>query len=409
MLAVFHRTSLGVAGLLAVHRFHIDSAQLATFTMVQLAVYAAMQVPVGTLLDRFGSKAMLLAGVSLMTLAQAVFAFADTFALGIVARVFVGMGDAMTFVSVLRLVALWFPPARSPMLSQATGLLGQLGAIGAAGPLALLLRGVGWTWSFLLTALVGVVFASVVLRVVIDSPYPSRERERVELRALAGTLRDAWRASGTRLGLWSHFATQFSSNAFTLLWGYPFLVAGEGLSPATASLVLVAMIGTAVLTAPVVGLYVARWPYSRSTLVLAIVAAIASMWTVLLGWPGHAPLALILATVMVTAVGGPGSMVGFDLARSFNPPRRLGSATGIVNAGGFTASLAAVLLIGLVLDRVAAGGPQTYTMGSFRVAMAVQYPIWALGVVQILRYRSRARAEVRLAASTFPRTHNLRR
>jgi len=47
ILAVFHRTSLGVAGLIAAERFHISSAQLATFTMVQLFVYAAMQIPVG--------------------------------------------------------------------------------------------------------------------------------------------------------------------------------------------------------------------------------------------------------------------------------------------------------------------------------------------------------------------------
>ena len=56
VLAVFHRSSLGVAGVLAAERFHITSAQLATFTMVQLLVYAAMQVPVGVALDRFGKR-----------------------------------------------------------------------------------------------------------------------------------------------------------------------------------------------------------------------------------------------------------------------------------------------------------------------------------------------------------------
>ena len=129
LLSVFHRTSLGVAGLIAADRFHISSAQLATFAMVQLAVYAWMQVPVGALLDRYGSKALLLTGVTTMSLAQTAFAFVDSYAAGIVARVFVGMGDAMVFVSVLRLVALWFPPARTPMVTQVTGFIGQLGAV----------------------------------------------------------------------------------------------------------------------------------------------------------------------------------------------------------------------------------------------------------------------------------------
>src|SRR5665213_3015230 len=79
ILAVFHRTSLGVAGLVAAERFHISSTQLATFTMVQLFVYAAMQVPVGAMLDRVGAKRLLVTGVFLMTGGQFVFAFAGTF------------------------------------------------------------------------------------------------------------------------------------------------------------------------------------------------------------------------------------------------------------------------------------------------------------------------------------------
>ena len=74
VLAVFYRTSLGVAGLLAAERFDISAAQLATFTVVQLAVYAAMQIPVGVLIDRFGSKRLMLTGLVLMTTAQFWFA-----------------------------------------------------------------------------------------------------------------------------------------------------------------------------------------------------------------------------------------------------------------------------------------------------------------------------------------------
>ena len=52
---------------------------------------------------------------------------------------------------------------------------------------------------------------------------------------------------------------------------------------------------------------------------------------------------------------------------------------------------APVALIGIVLDRVAPGGPSTYTVESFRVAMSVQYIVWVLGLVQILRFRRKAR------------------
>ena len=86
VLAVFHRSSLGVAGIIAADRFHISATSLATFTVLQLVVYAGMQVPVGVLLDRYGSRAMLLVGLALMTVGQLGFAFAESFPAAVASR-----------------------------------------------------------------------------------------------------------------------------------------------------------------------------------------------------------------------------------------------------------------------------------------------------------------------------------
>jgi sugar phosphate permease len=147
LLAVFHRSSLAVAGLTAAERFDISAAQLATFTMLQLLVYAGMQIPVGLLVDRFGPRRVLLTGALTLTLAQAGFAFADSYVLALVARLFVGVGDAMTFICVLRLVNTWFAPRRIPLISQLTGMVGQLGGALAAVPMTIALRELGWTRS----------------------------------------------------------------------------------------------------------------------------------------------------------------------------------------------------------------------------------------------------------------------
>lgn len=391
VLAVFHRTSLGVAGLQAAERFGISSAQLATFTILQLFVYAAMQLPVGALLDRFGSKKLLGVGLTLLTGSQLAFAFVDSFAAALLCRVLLGMGDAMVFISVLRLVAVWFPPRRTPMVSQLTGLVGQVGALAALGPLAAALHAFGWTTSYAAAASLGVLTGILLVAVVKDSPYADHGREQLRLRAMGRTLANAWRVPGTRLGLWSHFTSQFSANMFTMLWGFPFLVSGQGLAPLTASVLLMLMTATTVVTSPLIGSLTMRFPFSRSTLVLGIVAAAVLMWTVVLALPGRAPLWVLVLLVVAVALGGPGSMIGFDLARTFNPPTRLGSASGIVNTGGFVATLTAVALVGVVLDRVAPAGPAAWDHHAFRLAMLVQYPVWALGVWQTLRYRRRAR------------------
>ena len=315
VLAVFHRTSLGVAGLQAAERFGISSAALSTFTIVQVFVYAAMQLPVGALLDRFGSKRLLAVGLTLMTAAQLVFAFVDSYPAALACRVLLGMGDAMVFISVLRLVALWFSPRRTPMVTQLTGLLGQLGALAAAGPLAAALTTFGWTPSYAVAASLGVITGILLVVIVKDSPYADHHRDELRLRALGRTLKQAWLVPGTRLGLWSHFTSQFAANMFTMLWGFPFLVSGQGLSARTASILLMTMTATSMATGPLVGTLVMRYPFSRSTLVMWIVVAGVAAWAAVLLWPGKAPLWLLVVLVVVIAVGGPGSMIGFDMAR----------------------------------------------------------------------------------------------
>lgn len=393
VLAVFHRSSLAVAGLVATDRFGISGAQLATFAMLQLLVYAGMQIPVGLMLDRFGPRRVMLTGITTLTLAQAGFAFADTYAEALVARVFVGAGDAMVFVCVLRLVTNWFAPHRVPLMTQMTGFVGQLGAIVAAAPMTWALHRLGWTSAYLLTASIGVLLTVALVAVVHDSP-ARRIHNGPPLIAseVVPVIKDAWGDTGTKLGFWTHFTSQFSATVLGLLWGYPFFVVGQGASPTTAALLLTALTLSAMCAGPCIAWLVANRPFHRSTMVLVIVAAMATMWAVVLLWPGDAPTPLLFALVVVVGVGGPGSMVAFDFVRTLNEPSRLGSSTGLVNQGGFIASLITVVAIGLVVDALSPGAG--YSAHAFTWAMSVQYVLWAVGLVQIVRYRRRVRAFV---------------
>jgi nitrate/nitrite transporter NarK len=124
--------------------------------------------------------------------------------------------------------------------------------------------------------------------------------------------------------------------------------------------------------------------------VLGVIAVNALGWGLIIAWPGRAPLAVLVVLVLALGLGGPGSMIGFEFARTFNPPNRLGTATGIVNVGGFVASLVSILLVGLILD-ARTGGQATYDIVDFKVAMSVQYAIGAIGLIGILRTRKLAR------------------
>ncbi len=395
LLAIFHRTSLAVAGLEASERFGISASQLAVFTMLQLLVYAAMQIPVGLLVDRYGPRAVMLSGVLVLSLAQTGFALTDSYVGAVVARTFVGMGDAMTWICVLRLVSRWFPSRRVPLITQLSGTIGQVGAVAAAVPMTFALREVGWTAAYLTSAALGAVLALGLLLVVRDAPEGRRmPGPRLSWPGVRSSLSASWAHPGTRLGFWMHFTTQFNATAMALLWGYPYFVQGEGLSPTRAGVLLTLIVVAFMYSGPLLGLLVARHPWHRSSMVLVIVAAIVVVWTVVLLWPGPAPLWLLVVLTQVIGFGGPASMIGFDLARTSNPAERLASATGIINQAGFAASLVLVLGIGLVLDWRTPGSSTDYSPSAFQWAFSTQYVLWGVGVWQILRYRRRTRAVI---------------
>ncbi|HEX8135012.1 MAG TPA: MFS transporter, partial [Actinomycetes bacterium] len=375
-------------------RFDVGAGALASFAVLQLLVYAGLQVPVGLLLDRFGSLRMVVGGALVMAAGQALMAFSDGVPGAVMARVLVGAGDAMTFISVLRLVPQWFPARRVPVVTQLTGLSGQLGQILSAVPLAALLAGAGWTTAFAGASAAGVFVGIVALVALRDTPHARiSSGAAITLGKLGSDLKHAWLHPGTRLGLWTHFTTQFTGTVFALMWGFPFLIAGEGVSRATASALLTVFVLTGMAAGPVIGVLVQRHPLRRSWLVLGVVTVNAVAWSTVLAWPGQAPLPVLVLLVLALGLGGPGSMIGFEFARTFNPPSRLGTATGIVNVGGFVASLLTILAIGLVLD-ARTGGTATYDIGDFKVAMAVQYLVGAVGLVGILRTRRLARRKL---------------
>ncbi|MEV5606912.1 MFS transporter [Streptomyces sp. NPDC052225] len=401
-VAVIFRTSLGVAGLDAVERFHINASALSTFSILQLLVYAGMQIPVGLMVDRLGTKKVLTFGVVLFTVGQLGFAFSSSYGMALASRALLGCGDAMTFISVLRLGTRWFPARRGPLVAQLAGLVGMAGNLISTLVLARLLHGVGWEAAFAGSALLGVVVLVLMLLFLKDhpegfepAPVPSAHKGAAFVR---GQIAAAWREPGTRLGLWVHFTTQFPAMVFLLLWGLPFLVEAQGLSRGTAGELLTLVVLSNMVIGLVYGQIVARHHTARLPLALGTVGTTAVLWAAPIVWPGRAPMGLLVVMCVVLGACGPASMLGFDFARPANPPERQGIASGFVNVGGFTASMTMLLAVGVLLDA---------TGDDYRVAFSAVFVLQALGVSQILRLRGRAaRVErERLVASRVASVH----
>ncbi|MEC4569806.1 MFS transporter [Streptomyces virginiae] len=390
-VAVIFRTSLGVAGLEAADRFHVGASALSTFSLLQLLVYAGMQVPVGLMVDRLGTKKVLTLGAVLFTAGQLGFALSPSYEMALAARALLGCGDAMTFISVLRLGTRWFPARRGPLMAQLAGLVGMAGNLVSTLVLAPVLHGVGWTAAFAGSAVAGLVVLVPLVLFLRDhpeghgpAPAPAPAARTGGAGFVRRQIRESWSEPGTRLGLWVHFTTQFPAMVFLLLWGMPFLIEAQGLTRTTAGALLTLVVASNMALGLVYGQIIGRRPSSRIPLALGTVGLTALLWGAVLAFPGgHAPMWLLITLCLVLGGCGPASMIGFDFARPANPPERQGTASGITNMGGFIASMTTLLTVGVLLDA---------TGDDYRVAFSTVFVLQALGVTRILRLRRAALA-----------------
>jgi len=392
VVAVIHRTAFGVASADALDRFGIGATALSMLAVVQIALYAVMQVPAGTMLDRWGPARVIIAGSVVMAAGQALMAFAPGFGWALVARALIGAGDAPIFIAVARLVAIHFPPRRVPVMVQLTGLIGQTGQLASAIPFAYLLHRTAWSPAFGTLAVVGAVMAGVVWWVLVRPTDDAEIEERLPAASVRGALKTHWKTHGVRLGFWSHFVAPFSANTIALLWGVPYFTTAQGLSKAQASLLLTCMVISNIAVAPFIGMLTAKHPLRRSSLVLGGAAVMALAWVALLVPTTPRPMWQLVAFVLVIGAGGPMSLVGMDFARSFAVEHTSGSANGFVNMGGFIATIISMLLVGVVLQVVAPHGASAYTLGEYRLAFASLSVPWAIGVVGVWMSRRDTRA-----------------
>jgi sugar phosphate permease len=282
-------------------------------------------------------------------------------------------------------------------------MLGSLGQIVSAFPFALLLRESGWQVAFLTSvALSALATALVALFVRAGEPLPLTTP--IPAGGRLAILSSALHRPGTQLGFWAHTLLASLPNMLGVLWGYPYLTVAVGLPIGTAALTMGLFVAASVIGGPTIGYLAARFPWRRSNLVLGIAALSYGALLVLVVWPGLPPLGVVMAAFLAIGIAGPGSMVGLDFARTFNPSHAGGSASGIANSGGFIGAFVGMFLVGVLLDVRGGHGAAVevlYSYDAFRVAFLAPFAIGLAALIGLLVSRRRTRAKLFLEDGIF--------
>ena len=166
---LFRTINATVAGALTVE-FGLGAGDLGLLTSVYYLTFAAAQIPIGILLDRYGPGQIQSAVMVAAAVGAALFAVSDSFWLLLGGRALIGLGVAASLTAGLKALVLWFPGERIPLLNGFMVALGALGALTATLPAEMLLVAVGWRGVFELLAIVSAGCALLIYLIVPEMP-----------------------------------------------------------------------------------------------------------------------------------------------------------------------------------------------------------------------------------------------
>lgn len=211
----------------------IGAGDLGTLTAAYFVAFAAFQLPLGILLDRFGPRRVQAVLLLSAALGAIIFAVGSSLSHLVIGRTLIGFGVAGGLMSAMKAIALWLPKERWALANGVFMTAGGLGALAATLPVELAIEHAHWTVLFWALAGMTVFAAAMIFFVVPERPNETRQTDSLgkQFRECVAFLRDArfWRiAPVSIIGMGSGMSIQG-------LWAGPYLRDVGGLDRASAA------------------------------------------------------------------------------------------------------------------------------------------------------------------------------
>jgi len=395
VLSFFHRFAPAAISSDLQLAFNTGGASLGGLAATYFYVYTVMQIPTGILADTLGPRRVVAIGGVIAGIGSILFGMADTLALASVGRLLVGLGVSVAFISMLKLNAVWFHDRHFATATGATILLGNLGSVLSAAPLAWALGFVSWRTVFVAVGLASLLLALLAWWFVRDHPgeagLPSlRELDgKAAHRAHEGHWYDGllgvMKNRATWPGLWVNMGLAGTLFAFGGLWAVPFLRDVYGMDRAQATDHTTLLLTGFAIGAFFIGTLSDRMG-RRKPVMLAGAALYVLCW---LPWLFGMPMGSMAshALFFVMGLAAPSFTLSWASAKEVNPPALSGMATSVVNVGAFLGTAILQPLVGWAIDRAHAGSTAPLGLADYQAGMGLMFGFAVMGLCAIFFMR----------------------
>ena len=154
--------------------FTLSPSDLGFLTSMYLLAFAAFQLPLGVLLDRYGPRRVVAALLCVAASGALIFAVARDFTMLSVGRALIGLGVSAGLMGAIKAFTLWFPLSRLAALNGLYLAAGGIGGLSATAPAQALIEPLGWRGLFYVLSGLSVIAALLVFFVVPEKRLPGQ-------------------------------------------------------------------------------------------------------------------------------------------------------------------------------------------------------------------------------------------
>ena len=377
ILVYFHRMAPGVVSEFLMSDFHTTGTKLGSLSAIYFFVYAFMQLPSGVIADTLGTRTSIVSGNIIAGAGSLIFGLAGSFEMACIGRFFVGLGVSVVFVSIMKSNSVWFHEKAFGIMSGLTLLLGNLGSVLAAGPLALLLTTFVWRTVFIGIGCVSLTLALLGYFVVRNRPedlgfespnvYTSNTLNRTISQNWLQNLKSVVMVSRLWPGFWVQFGMVGALYSFMGLWGVPYLRDVHGLGREYAADHITVMLLSFAVGSLFFGWFSDRIGKRKPLLVFSVV--IYTLTWLLFMYTSWSPGIIGFLLFGVLGFSGSGFVLTFAAAKESAHPELSGMAVSVVNTGCFIGTALMQPLFGYLTDRTWAGTIEN----GIRIYSAIDY------------------------------------
>lgn len=388
LFVYFHRVCPAVVASELIKSFNISGTALGILASGYFYPYAAMQIPVGIIVDAWGTRKTVTLFALIAALGSIFFSLSPTFGFATFSRIFVGLGVSAMFVASLKVFANWFKGIEFARMSSLLMAIGGVGGLVASTPLALLTEQFGWRGAFLVIGIITILLTVVTWFTVVDRPedrgFPAIiEADKAQAKGSRSIGRDMIMVLREKhfwpIAFWFFF-TGTSIFGFFGLWAGPYLMDTYSLSKPAAGNILSMIYLSMILGGPFLGHLSDKILVSRKKVLIGSAIAHALCWLIMLLYYNSLPIPVLYIIFFFMGTTGSGvAPVGYAATKELFPTDMAGTSIGTVNLFPFLGGAIFQPLIGYILDRVGKVGA-VYSPSAYKMVILVLFIISLSGL-----------------------------